>query len=351
MTPSNEIIDRIPDGCTVYSLHQEGNPSHLTRPGICKRPLFVGHNARKMPNTDPIPIALADIPSAMRNGTIPIDVAVVQQHPRSESLGLSVDVAEAAVQSADRVIIQSNVFCPRQKRSSFSKSKANCIMLIDEPLPNAAEKVADPLQARIARHVARIIPDGATIQLGIGSIAQEVANALKLHEDLSIWSEMISDSVIGLIDSGAVTGKVATSFVVGNRITDHLNRLDIEFLPIDTTNDFTLISGTTKMFAINNVVEIDYNGASVCDTVNGEYISGIGGQHDFSSAAIRSAGGGSIACLKSRTSAGKPRIVPELSASATIPKHLADWVVTENGAVNLRGKSMSERNELLFGLL
>ena len=182
--------------------------------------------------------------------------------------------------------------------------------------------------------------------IGIGAIPNLVAGLLGDH-NVEVFSETISDAVLKL----HTPSTIVTSFAIGSEcFVDHVDCYPQQFLfcPTTFTNDYRQISSVSKHVSINAVTEMDWTGASICDSINGSVISGIGGQHDFTNGVFQTTGKGkSILVLKSKTSTGIPRIVDRLHSGATIPNYLVDWVVTENGAVQLKGRTLPERRALL----
>jgi len=361
MTPPAEVLSWLSGkDVTVHHLHLEGEHAEpmLSDPTIKKNNLFVGHNARHTITDNSgsyIPVSLSQIPRLFRDRTIDLDLAILQVAPADayghHSLGLSCDVAAQAAHSARRLILVVNDKVPSTSGVSVHNSTANFITYINNDLPTKGYVQADDQQDMIAQHVAANIADNSVIQMGIGLIASSLGDRLHGHKGLTVHSEMVTDSVIRLVDDGVVD-YVSTSFAVGSeKLHRFLHKNDrVYFEAIDKINDFRTIAGFNKFCAVNNVVEVDLVGNSVCDSIKGRLISGIGGQHDFTHAAQYSELGNSFLCLKSKTSAGATRIVPRLSGAATIPKYLADFIVTEHGAVRLKGLNLHQRIKAMIDI-
>jgi acyl-CoA hydrolase len=331
--------------------------------------LFVSESNRKAVNTkmgDYVPVFLSEIPLLFTRNILPLDVAIVQVSPPDKhgycSLGTSVDIARAAVDTAKIVIAQVNPNMPRIHGDGFVPfSKFSAAVWVDEPLPevnysDCSTEVTD----KIGKLVSDLVEDGATLQLGIGTIPDSVLRNLNNHKNLGLHTEMFSDGAIPLIKNGIinnskkkkVNGYCVTSFLLGTReLYDFADDNPIiKSLAIDYVNDPRILSKNPKVTAINSAIEIDITGQVCSDSIGTYQYSGIGGQMDFIRGAALSDGGKPIIAIPSVTSKGISRIVPFLKPGAgvvTTRGHI-HWVVTEYGAVNLFGMNMEQRAKALI---
>ncbi|WP_031498457.1 acetyl-CoA hydrolase/transferase family protein [Bryobacter aggregatus] len=333
--------------------------------------LFVGANARpavQSGRADYLPVFLSEIEGLFLDGTLPIDVALLQCTPPDRhgyvSLGPSVDVALSAARVARHVIAILNPRLPRTHGDSFlHRSEIDVLVEGEFELPESHAKESTPEQRAIAQHVANLIPDGATLQLGIGAIPDAIAVLLTNHRHLSVHTEMVSDAILPLLESGAVDhrdkkiyrNKVSAGFAIGSRrLMDFLDDNPLfAFHPTRLINDPLLIAQNPRVCAVNAALEIDLMGQVCADTIGPLQHSGIGGQLDFIRGAARSEGGMPFLCLPSTAKGGTlSRIVPQLKPGAAVLTTRGDvqWVVTEFGAVNLRGKNLRQRAEALVSI-
>ena len=325
--------------------------------------LFVGPNIRPMVDyerIDYVPCFLSEIPRLFRSGRRPLDVALLHLSLPDKngfcSLGVSVDVAVAAFQSAKLVLAQVNPRMPRVHGDGFIHiDKVHAYVEVDEALPSKPRSKLSELEIQIGRHAASLIDDGATLQVGIGSIPDAVLSQLRFHKNLGVHSEMWSDGMLDLIKNGAVDnsrkkvhrGKTVSGFINGSQelydfIHDNPSVVQLE---MDYVNNPAIIARNPKVVAINSAVEVDLTGQICADSIGPRIISGVGGQMDFMRGASLSEGGKPIIAISSRTSKGVPRIVPMLKEGAgvvTTRAHI-QYVVTEYGIADLYGKSLSER--------
>jgi acetyl-CoA hydrolase len=335
------------------------------------RALFTGPNVREAVNqgrADWVPVFLSEIPSLVRSRVIPVDVAFVHLAPPDEhgfcSYGVGVECTKAAAESARAVVALVNRRMPRSLGDSFIHvSRLTHVVEIDRPvieLPQTGE-VSDVSRA-IGANVAALIEDGSTLQMGIGEIPDAVLLYLKHKKDLGIHTEMFSDGVVGLFESGVVTGeaktlhrgKIVSSFVLGSKKTfDFIdNNPFVEFHPTDYVNDPFVISQNDRMVAINSAISVDLTGQVCADSIGRQVYSGVGGQVDFIRGAARSRGGKPIIALPSTARGGKvSRIVDVLAEGSGVVTSRADvhYVVTEHGVADLRGRSLRERALALIG--
>ncbi|MEM4734440.1 MAG: GNAT family N-acetyltransferase [Candidatus Thorarchaeota archaeon] len=327
---------------------------------------FVSDNIRAAVSegrADYTPIMLSDIPRLFRTRRMPLDVALVQTSPPDEhgfcSLGISVDITKSAVESADLVIAQINERMPVTHGDSFVDVRdIDYLVPFTEPLREFETPVVDETINRIGSYVSRLIENESTLELGIGALPQAVCNNLLDAgvKDLGIHTEMFSDSLIPLIDSGIVTckkktlhkGKVVASFAMGSeKLYEYVdNNPFFEFRPSEYVNDPYIISQNNKMVAINSALEIDLTGQVCADSIGHKFYSGIGGQVDFIRGASRAPDGKAIICIQSTAiNETVSRIVPRLSEGAGVvtTRGDVDVVVTEYGMATLHGKTIRER--------
>ncbi|MCZ8157746.1 MAG: 4-hydroxybutyrate CoA-transferase [Leptospira sp.] len=333
--------------------------------------LFTGSAMRKPieeGRADFMPIFLSEIPSLFLKGHVPLDVAFLQLSPPDEhgycTLGTSIDTAKAAAESAKIIIAEINEQMPRTHGNTvvpFRKIKA--FTLTNRPLHEQVMGEETDVEAKIGQLVADLVEDGSTLQMGIGGIPDAVLTRLKNKQDLGIHSEMFSDRVVDLFEAGAITNKmkkvhqyrIVTSFAAGTkRLFDFLHdNPAIEFHPCDRTNDTQLIRKNDKVVAINSALEIDLTGQVCADSMGHKIFSGIGGQMDFIRGAALSVGGKPIIALPATAAKGKvSRIALDLKPGAGVvtTRGHVHWVVTEFGAVNLFGKTLRERADLLISI-
>jgi acyl-CoA hydrolase len=333
--------------------------------------LFVSESVRQAVNSsrgDYIPVFLSEIPKLFNEEILPLDVALLHVSPPDKhgyvSLGTSVDVAKAAAFKAKTIIAQINPNMPRMHGDAFIPfSMIDYAVEVNDALPEVSySDSSDAACAQIGRNVASLVEDGATLQLGIGVIPDNVLRNLYGHRNLGLHTEMFSDGAIDLIQKGIinnsqkkiVNGYCVTGFLIGTRrLYDFVDDNPIvKGLDISYVNDPRVLSLNPKVTAINSAIEIDITGQVCADSIGMYQYSGIGGQMDFIRGAALSEGGKPIIALPSRTAKGISRITPVLKQGAgvvTTRGHI-HWVVTEYGAVNLYGKNMEQRAELLTSI-
>jgi 4-hydroxybutyrate CoA-transferase len=332
--------------------------------------LFVGENMRKRldrERVDYLPCFLSEIPMLFRNRRRPLDVALVSLSPPDKhgycTLGTSVDVARAAVDSADIVIAQVNRAMPRVLGDGVVRlDEVDAFVDVDVKLPESPAPVPTPAEEAVGRNVAGLVDNGATLQMGIGTIPDAVCRALHSHRQLGIHTEMWSDGALDLILSGAVdnsrkkihAGRTVSGFVTGSRrLYDFIDdNPEVLQLDIAYVNNPAVIARNPRVCAINSAVEIDLTGQVCADSVGPRVISGVGGQMDFLRGAALSEGGKPILALTSRTKHGKSRLVPQLTPGAGVVTTRAHvhYVVTEHGVADLFGRTLGERAAALIGV-
>jgi 4-hydroxybutyrate CoA-transferase len=329
------------------------------------RALFTGPNVRQAVNegrADFVPVHLSQIPRLITSRLLPVDVALIHISPPDEhgfcSFGVGVECTKAAAEAARTVIALVNKQMPRALGDAFIHvSKLTHVVEIDRPvleLPQAPE--IGPVARAIGQHIAELIEDGSTLQMGIGEIPDAVLLFLKEKRHLGIHTEMFSDGLVALVESGVVTnerktlhrGKTIASFVLGSKRTfDFLdNNPFVEFHPSDYVNNPFVIAQNAKMVAINSALAVDLTGQVCADSLGTSIYSGFGGQVDFIRGAAASEGGKPIIALPATAKGGTvSRIVDTLAPGSGVVTTRADvhYVVTEYGVASLFGKSLRER--------
>lgn len=333
--------------------------------------LFLGAATRasvQEGRADYTPFYFHQSPRFFTDGTFPIDVALVSLTPPDEhgfcSFGVSVGGTKPAALSARMIIAQINDQMPRTMGDSFIHvSKLTYVVEASSPLPELGGGRIGPIEEAIGRNCAELIEDGSTLQLGIGSIPDAVLQFLGDKKDLGIHSEMFSDGVVDLYEKGVITGaqktenrgKMVAAFLLGSRrLYDFVhNNPDVLMLPVDYVNDPVVISRQNKMVSINSCLQVDFNGQVNSESMGTHQFSGIGGQLDYVRGACMCPNGKSILAMPSTAKHGTiSRIVPvfEPGTTVTTPRTDVHYIVTEYGAVNLRGKSLRERAKLLISI-
>jgi acyl-CoA hydrolase len=333
--------------------------------------LFVSAATRKVANSsygDYVPVFLSEIPLLFRRGILPLDVALIHVSPPDRhgfcTLGTAVDVARAAVDVAKIIVAQVNPLMPRTHGDGFIHiSEIDFLVEGRMELPELDySNQTGWAYEQIGKNVASLVEDGATLQMGIGAIPDQVLKNLTSHKDLGIHTEMLSDGVIPLIEKGVVNnrlkklnrGRTVTGFIAGTRKL--YNYVDdnpsIRVMDISYVNDTSVIRRNHKATAINSAIEIDLTGQVCADSIGTYQYSGIGGQMDFIRGASLSEGGKAIIALPSVTTRGESRIVPFLKEGAGVvtTRGHVHWVITEYGIVDLFGKNLKQRAKSLIGI-
>ena len=361
-------------GVEVIHLHIEGPGPHLA-PAMAgsfrHRALFVGPNARAAVNegrADYVPIFLSDVPHLFDRGELDLDAVLVNATPPDAhgfcSLGVSVEAMHAAIRAARTVIVQFNAAMPRTLGESFIHvDDIDFAVEVDvPPYVYSVGKVGE-IEKRIGQYIAELVPDGATLQLGIGAIPAATAMALGDRHDLGIHTEMFTDSIVDLVETGVITGarkernrgKIVTAFLMGSpRLYDFVrDNPMIEMRSVDFTNDTHVIGSFSRMTAINSAIEVDVTGQVVADSIGSRIYSGVGGQMDFIRGAARATDGRAIIALPSTASGGSvSRIVSTIQPGAGVVTTRAHvrTVVTEFGVAELFGRSLRERAAALIAI-
>ena len=357
----------------IHHLHTEGPAPYVEAKfeGVFQHDaFFVGSNVRKSVQqgyADYIPVFLNETARLYRDNYIKCNVALIQVTPPDEfgyvSMGPSVDATLAAVENADYTIAVINKYVPRTFGDGLiHMSNIDIFVEKDEPLETAAPGQPSEVEKAIGRHCAELIEDGACLQMGIGSIPNATLSCLTNHKDLGVHTEMFSDGILELVERGIITGankaldkyKMVSTFVMGSQKTyDFLhNNPRVLMKDVAYTNDPFIIAQQPKMVSINSALQVDITGQVCADSLGTKFYSGVGGQIDFIYGASRSKGGKAIIAMPSITAKGISKIAPTLTEGAgvvTTRNHI-HWFVTENGAVNLYGKTLQERAKLIISI-
>ena len=358
----------------MVHLHTEGPGPHLA-PEMAghfrHRALFVGPNARAAINegrADYVPVFLSDVPRLFESGAVPLDAVLANVTPPDAhgfcSLNVSVEAMHAAIGAATTVIAQLNPALPRTLGESFIHVD-DIDLAVEVDVPPYARPVGPigDIERRIGQYVAELVPDGATLQLGIGAIPAATALALLDHRDLGVHTEMFTDSIVDLVEAGVITGarkernrgKIVTAFMMGSERLYrfvHDNPM-IEMRSVDFTNDTHVIRSFSRMMAINSAIEVDLSGLVVADSIGSRVYSGVGGQMDFIRGAALASEGRAIIALPSTAAGGSmSRIVATMKEGAGVvtTRAHARTIVTEYGVAELFGRSLRERAASLIGI-
>lgn len=363
------LINRHKEFCNVELIQLLDFASeHRVTPAIAAHirvnNLFIGPGARDAVNSglaDFTPVFLSEIPKLLRTSRYRLDVAVINVSPPDEhgfcSYGVEVGVTKTAAENAELVIAEVNPNMPRTHGDSFIHiDSINYLIEVDYDLPEITPAPVSPTQEKIAKHIAEYIPDGATLQTGIGGIPDAVLRQLSGHRNLGVHTELFSDGVMDMIQAGIITnsektlhpGKVISGFALGSRkLFDYIHDNPFfEFHPTEYVNNPFVISRNNKMVSINSAIEVDITGQVCADSIGPRFYSGVGGQLDFVRGAARSEGGLSFIALPSTAKKGTiSRIVPTLQegAGVTTSRNDVRMIATEYGVADLWGLSVRER--------
>ena len=357
----------------VHHLHTEGPApySEAEFEGVFQLDsFFVGGNVRKTTQAgyaDYIPVFLSETQKLYRSGAVPCNVAMIQVSTPDKhgyvSLGTSVDATLAAVECADTVIAVVNKYVPRAFGDAMIPvSKIDLFVEDDQPLEEAHFTEPNEVEVKIGKYCAELIEDGATLQMGIGAIPNAVLSQLGGHKNLGIHTEMFADGVLPLVRSGVINGeaknidkgKMVSTFLMGSqRVYDFIDdNPGVLMMDVGYTNDPFVIAKNDKVTAINSALQVDITGQVCADSLGRKFYSGVGGQIDFIYGASLSKGGKAIIAMPSITNKGVSKISDVLTEGAgvvTTRNHI-HWFVTENGAVDLYGKSLQERARLIISV-
>ena len=347
-------------------------PSEYCDPGMEKHfrhnALFVGGMTRKAVaegRADFTPCFFSEIPRLFRDNILPVDVAMIQVSPPDEngemSYGVAVDYTLQAVKSAKVVIAEVNQQMPRTHGCTITVDEIDFLIETDEPLFELPLPRVTEVEEKIGSYVASLIPDGANLQLGIGAIPDAALKFLGDKKDLGIHTEMFSDGVVELVEKGVVNssknnlhpGKLVATFLMGSkRLYDFVDDNPAVLMkPVDYTNNVLVASKVDNLISINSAIQVDLHGQVNADTIGHTQFSAVGGQVDFVRSASLSKGGKSIIAFPSTTKKGSiSRIVKGLDEGARVTTSRFDvqYIVTEYGIADLRGKTLRERKEALI---
>lgn len=374
MTPT-VLVNALTQHCksenvSLIHIHTEGTAGYVSdAPNNFKTySCFVGGNVRKQVNSNRranyIPVFLSEVGKVLLEGDKKVDTALLRVSPPDVhgycSLGVSLDVTMAAIRSGARIIAEYNPHVPRVHGDGWIHvSEIDMAVKTNELMFSPAPKTLTEQEIKIGAHIAALIEDGSTLQMGIGGVPDAVLAQLVNHKDLGIHTEMFSDGILPLVENGVINGKykkvlpgkITSCFAIGSqRLYDFVdNNPKVAFKEASFTNDTAIIRKNPKVIAINSAIEIDLTGQVCADSIGPYQYSGVGGQMDFVRGAALSAGGKPIIALSSTTRKGESKIAPFLKqgASVTTTRAHVHWVVTEFGAVNLFGKDLVERANLL----
>jgi 4-hydroxybutyrate CoA-transferase len=351
-----EIVHLHTEGPAPYAAAEMAESFHVNA-------FFVGANIRPAlieGHADYVPVFLSEVPALFRQNILPLDVALLHVSPPDKhgfcTLGVSIDVARAASETAKCVVAQVNPQMPRtQGDALIHVDDIDFLVEVDEPLHEVPVPQLTEADMAIGRHIAELIEDGATLQMGIGSIPNAVLASLGDHKDLGVHTEMFSDGVIPLVERGIINGRrkikhpgrMVAGFVMGTRkLYDFVDdNPQVLMLDIAYVNDTSVIRRNPKVTAINSAIEVDLTGQVCADSIGNRLYSGVGGQMDFIRGASLSEGGKPIIALQSVTSRGESKIMPFLKQGAGVVTTRAHvhYIVTEYGVAYLYGKNLRQR--------
>jgi len=355
----------------IFSIHTEWDapyvhPEHAHAFDVTS--FFVGANIRQAVNEGRAayaPMFLSEIPEYFRSGQCPLHVALISVSPPDNrgycTLGVSCDVSKAAIDVADIIIAEINPHMPRALGDGIIHISAiDAAVYVDYPIFERILAPSSPEELQIGSHVASLVDNGATLQMGIGGIPDAVLASLGDHKDLGIHTEMFSDGVIPLVEQGVITNKykhihpgvIVSSFAMGSRaLYDFIdNNMSVRMLDVAYVNNPGVIRKNPKVTAINSAIEIDIFGQVCADSIGTYQYSGVGGQIDFMRGAALSPGGKPIIALPAQTGKGVSRIVTILKPGASVvtTRSHVHYVVTEYGIAQLHGKNLKERAKALI---
>ncbi len=378
MTPKiiiNALCDRYKEleEVEIMQMHTEGEAKYSQDPyqqAFKINSCFVAGNVRQAVNGskgDYIPIFLSEIDQLFRRNILPLDVAFIHVSPPDKhgycSLGTSIDVTIAAMETAKLVVAQINPQVPRSHGDGIIHiNQIDAAVQVNEPIYGHDVVTPNSIEASIGKNIAELVEDGATLQMGIGAIPNAVLNNLTNHKHLGIHTEMFSDGILPLVEKGVISGekkrvkpgKIVTCFAMGSqKLYDFIDDNPfVHFKEANYTNDTAIIRLNPKVTAINSAIEIDITGQVCADTIGQFQFSGVGGQMDFIRGAALSDGGKAIIAMPSVTKNGVSKIVPFLNqgAGVTTTRAHVHYVATEYGVVDLFGKNMKQRAQALTSI-
>ena len=332
--------------------------------------LFVANNIRRWLADgygQTIPAFLGEIPALFRDGMLPLDVALINVSPPDAegycSFGVSADLAVSAVECAKTIIAQVNRAMPYSYGDAvIHLSRVAAAVEVDDPLVEVPSATPTDIERRIGNHIAELIPDGATLQIGVGGIPNAVLAALTGHKHLGLHTEAMTDGVLPLLESGVIDnslkrvmpGVTVASLALGSRrLYDYMDyRKDLVMKDVAWTNDPFRIRENPRVMAINSAVEVDLTGQVCADSVGERIISGVGGQHDFMYGGALSEGGKTFIAIPSTTPKGESKIKALLTPGAGVvtTRHMVQHIVTEYGVAHLRGRNLAQRARALIAV-
>ncbi|MBP3357171.1 MAG: 4-hydroxybutyrate CoA-transferase [Rikenellaceae bacterium] len=331
---------------------------------------FVAGNIRRAVaegRAQTIPAFLGEVPSLFRSGTVPLDVCLLNVSPPDEagwcSFGISADLATSAAECARVIIAQINPRIPRTFGDAVIHiSRLDACVETDEPPVELPAAEPDTVERAIGRHIAELVPDGATLQIGVGGIPNAVLDALKGHRHLGLHTEAMTDGVVPLLESGVIDnsqkrvmpGKTVACLALGSRrLYDYMDgNRSLVMKDVAWTNDPQIIRRNPRVMAINSAIEVDLTGQICADSIGTVIYSGVGGQHDFMYGGALSPGGKTFIALPSLTGRGRSKITATLAPGAGVvtTRFQTQYVVTEHGAACLWGKNLAQRARALIDI-
>jgi len=358
-------------GVEITHMHTEGEAPYA-RPEFSEafhvNAFFIAKNIRPYVNEQHvqyIPMFLSEIPMFIRSGKFPIDTALIQVSPPDQhgycSLGVSVDIARAACDMATKIIALVNPRMPRTIGDSMIHvSRITAAVFAEDSIFESAPTAMTDIEMQIGKHIAELVEDEATLQMGIGGIPNAALQFLENHKNLGVHTEMFSDGVLPLIEKGIINGqakkihrgKIVSSFAMGSqKLYDFMDdNPEVLMLDVGHVNDTTVIRKNKKVTAINSALEVDLTGQVCADSIGTDIFSGVGGQMDFIRGASLSEGGKPIIALPSTTKSGISKLVPTLKVGAGVVTTRAHvhYVVTEYGIADLYGKNIAQRAKTII---
>ena len=340
------------------------------RESFTVKSFFVANNVRRWINSgngEYIPAFLGEIPSLFRKGIVPLDVAIINVSRPNEkgycSYGVSADLAVSAVECAKIVIAQVNKYIPyTYGDAEIHLSDIAAAVEVDDPIVELPTAIPNDIESRIGGYIAELIPDGATLQIGVGGIPNAVLGALTNHKHLGLHTEAMTDGVVPLIEAGIIDNSqkkilphinVASLALGSRRLYDYMNGCrELTMRDVAWTNDPFNICQNPKVMAVNSALEVDLTGQICADSIGTSIYSGIGGQHDFMYGGALSQGGKTFIAIPSITTKGVSKINPLLAPGAGVvtTRFQTQYVVTEYGVAYLQGRSISERARALINI-
>jgi acyl-CoA hydrolase/RimJ/RimL family protein N-acetyltransferase len=357
-----ELPVPIPGVTLVHTLTDRVGIGEPPRTAYRHRVFYAGRDIRDLASSglvDYVPISLADVPTMFTDGHLPLDVALIQVAPPDDdgtcSLGISVDITQAAVLAARVVIAEVNPAMPVTRGDSrIATDRITHVVDVDTPLVEYVHDPATGVAEQIARYVARLVDDHATLQVGLGRVPTEMLRHLHHRRDLSVHSDVITDPVVDLVDAGVITGPVVGSWAMGTERLYRRLATDARFSlhPIQHVCDPAVIARHERMVSVTQAFTVDLSGQVCTERLDGELYGGVSTGPDFHRGALASARGVPVICLASRTPAGSPAVRVDLGPDEPVAIGRADvrWVVTEYGTAYLFGRSLAERALAMIGI-